>query len=496
MHALLAIQPRAAAVFFAVCLWASSFPSAATVRVRPSDKCTTVIVGKNATFDGSVLLAHNEDWGEYPVALRWTPRETHAVGDVIQLHGGQTVPQVAETFAFLSPAATCNGINEFQVMITDNTGSCRKEIVRSPTGIDMDELVAITLQQSRTSREAIETMGRLIDRCGYKSIDGPDGDIFSVADPKEGWWMEVTSSGQWVAQRVPDDAFVIIANQFRISTVDLRDSSRFLACSNLVDYAIGQGWYKPSDGPFQFSRAYSLPGHASARRQWRGNTRLGGKSLDPEDQPLAVVPARKLQPQDLIAFLRDHFEGTEFDLTKGYKTGSPHHTAERGICRMSTDASTVAHLRSWLPPEIGGLLWFSVGTPCSSVYVPLYLGVTDFPKPYASIPPKFDRENAFWTFNSLENLVDQYYADQGTVVGASAKKDAARSIDFVAAFWQKVETEAFAMQPAVEKTALELMATDKALARSFLTKYYQMLAWRSFQDAQELTDHLRTLHDR
>jgi dipeptidase len=455
------------------------------------DKCTTVIVGKNATADGSVLLGHNEDWGEYLMPLRWNPREKHKPGETLKLRDGQFIPQVEETYAFIWPAAECNGINELQVALADDTGSCRKELFQNERGIDLAEFVRLALQRSRTAKEAVLIMGGLIEKYGYRSHNGLDGDIVSIADPNEGWWMEVTIGGLWVAQRVPDDSFVVLANRFRIAEVDLKDSSRFLACPNLIDYARQKGWYDPAQGPFYFYRAYGTAEDArsayNTRREWRGNWLLSGNKFREEENPLTVLPGKKLTPREIMALLRDHYEGTEYDLTNRYEKGSPHHTTERTICRMATDATTVAHLRGWLPPEIGGLLWLSVGTPCSSVYVPYYLGVLDFPKPYGFLSDTYDQENAFWVFNSLENLVDRYYADKG-----ESGKDEMRAIDFVSGHWKKFEEDEFAMQGAVEKTALELYQKDKSLVRTFLTAHSSALGLRAFVDAQTLGDTLRT----
>jgi dipeptidase len=401
------------------------------------DRCTTVIIGKNATADGSVLLGHNEDWGQYLMPLRWNPREKHQPGETLKLRDGQEIPQVAETYAFIWPAADCNGINELQVAIGDDTGSCRKEFFQNERGLDLEEFVRLALQRARTAREAVAIMGGLIEKYGYRSHNGLDGDIVAIADPNEGWWMEVVIGGLWVAQRVPDDSFVVLANRFRIGEVDLKDSSRFLASPGLIDYAKQKGWYDPTQGPFNFERAYGADDGRKAyntRREWRGNELLSGQKFKQEENPLAVVPGKKLTPRDIMALLRDHYEGTEYDLTQGYEKGSPHHTSERTICRMATDATTVAHLRGWLPPEIGGVLWLSVGTPCSSVYVPYYLGVPDFPEPYAFISEAYDRKNAFWVFNSLENLVDYFYADKG-----KAGSEGPRAIDYVAAFWNNFE---------------------------------------------------------
>jgi dipeptidase len=482
-------------VFLAVIFFSRNIQTGAPAANGTRDKCTTVIVGKAATVDGSVLLGHNEDWGGSFMPLRWNPREKHKPGETLKLKDGQVIPQVEETYAFIWPAADCNGINEFQVAMADDTGSCRKELFQNERGLDLEEFVRLALQRSRTAKEAVLIIGALVEKYGYRSHNGLDGDICSIADPNEGWWMEVTIGGLWVAQRVPDNSFVVLANRFRIGEIDLKDPSRFLACPSLIDYAKQKGWYDPAQGPFNFERTYGTIEDArstyNTRREWRGNWLLSGQKYQQEVNPLTVVPGKKLNPRDIMALLRDHYEGTEYDLTKGYEKGSPHHTTERTICRMTTDATTVAHLRGWLPPEIGGLLWLSAGTPCSSVYVPYYLGVLAFPKPYTFFAETYDRDNAFWVFDSLENLVDRYYAEKRKFSDAEM-----RAIDYVAGFWKKYEDDEFAVQAAVEKTALELYQKDKSLARSFLNTYSNALSLRAFAEAQTLADTLRTSYYR
>jgi dipeptidase len=470
-------------------------PESSRISESSPFRCTSVIVGKNATVDGSVLLGHNEDWGEYLMPLSWNPREKHPAGETFKLKDGQVIPQVEETSAFIWPAAECNGINEHQVALVDNTGFCRKELFQNDRGVDLEELVTLAFQRSRSAREAVLLMGGLIEKCGYRSHNGEDGDLFGIADPNEGWWMEVTIGGIWVARRVPDDAFIVLTNRFRIGEVDLSDPSRFLASSNLIDFAVQKGWYDPAQGPFNFSRAYGAPEAArsvyNSRREWRGNCLLSGRTFEETENPLLVTASRKLSPRDIMTVFRDHYEGTQYDLTNGYEKGSPHRTAERTICRLATDATTVAQLRSWLPPEIGGVLWLSAGTPCSSVYLPFYLGVLSFPKPFSFLSVGYSRDNAYWVFNSLENLVDTYYGVKRKVGAAEV-----RAIDYVAGFWKAFEEDEFAMQDAIEKTALDLYKKDKALARSFLTTYSSGLGLRAFSDALELSDTLRTKYYR
>jgi dipeptidase len=456
-------------------------------------QCTSIIVGKKATADASVLLGHNEDWGNILKPLCYVPREKHDPGDIFQLKDGQKIPQIEETYAFIWPAAECNGINEHQVAIADDTGSCRKELFQNERGLDLEEFVKLALQRSKTAREAVENMGKLIEKYGYRSYNGKWGDIFSIADAHEGWWMEVAIGGLWVAQRVPDDGFVVLANRFRIGAIDLKDNSRYLCAENLISYATERGWYDAEKGPFNFSQIYGelRKGREfyNSRREWRGNCLLAGQKFSEETNPLIVTAAKKITPQDIMHVFRDHYEGTQYDLTEGYTKGSPHHTSERVICTIYTDASTVAQLRDWLPPEIGGVLWLAVGTPCSSVYIPYYLACHGFPQPYSFVTKGYDGNNAFWIFNSLENLVDRYYAKK-------MKKGVGelRAIDYVSGCWNEFEEKEFALQEAVEKTALELYKKDKSLARSFLSMYSNSLAIQAYTKALNLGDELRSTY--
>ncbi len=137
-----------------------------------------------------------------------------------------------------------------------------------------------------------------------------------------------------------------------------------------------------------------------------------------------------------------------------------------------------------------------MGTPCSSVYTPVYVGVADFPPAYAAVTGSYDPGNAYWVFNALENLVDRNYRERGAFIGGGTREGTEPVIAQVAGRWRRLEDEAFAMQPAVEATAAELLRKDEALAKAFLAAYTRMLAQRSFDDARSLADELRTRFER
>lgn len=454
-------------------------------------KCTSIIVGKDATTDGSVLLGHNEDWGTVKRALRVVPGEKYEPGDVLKLSSGQKIPQVKETYSYILPGENANGINKHQVVIADNTGSCRKELYitgKDKKGIELDEFVQLGLQRSRTAREAVEIMGKLIEKYGYQSYSGKYGDICMIADPREAWWMEIAIGGLWAAQRVPDDSAVVLANRFRIGRINLEDKKNFLACKNLIDYAIKKNWYNPTEGDFHFSQVYGtseeIEEDYNSLREWRGNCILAGNDFSEETSPLTFRPEKKVTPQDIMRTYRDHYEGTWYD--HGNKNKSPHDKPEYTICCMDTDISMIAQLRSWLPPEIGGLLWLDTGAPCSGVYMPFYLGCKDFPLPYTFESSAYDKKNAFWVFKAMHDLVDRSY---GKKIELQEKE--VRAIDYVSNIWKDFETREFAEQEKVEKKALELYNKDKSSVQDFLTSYSHNLALKAYEKASQMNQILK-----
>jgi dipeptidase len=205
-----------------------------------------------------------------------------------------------------------------------------------------------------------------------------------------------------------------------------------------------------------------------------------------------------MKVQDVAAILRSHLEGTEFDVTQDYQLGSPHTMRSKAarICGSTTQEGAVYQLRSWLPREIGCIVWRSLAAPCSSVLTPWYLGMSAMPdrffKPgdiedewdinkhfdYPSERFEFDPDFAFDVFNALENLVDLHYK---------------RAIEMVRSEWDPFESQQFEMQGFIEKTALELYEKNKQLAKNFLTDYSLSRANLALDKAQKIVNKLKTL---
>ncbi|MDE5635462.1 MAG: C69 family dipeptidase, partial [Muribaculaceae bacterium] len=220
--------------------------------------CTSLIAGKGATADGSVMITYAADSHNLYGELYSQPAADHPKGAMRQVidwdtqrHLGE-IPEVAHTYA------TIGNMNEHGLAIAESTWGGRPELEGSGL-IDYGSLIYITLQRARTAREAIMVMTDLVDRYGYSS----SGESFSIADPDEVWIMELIGKGKdnpgavWVARRVPADCIAGHANHSRIHTFPLDDKRECIYSPDVIDFARRKGYFSGKDKEFSFSRAYA-----------------------------------------------------------------------------------------------------------------------------------------------------------------------------------------------------------------------------------------------
>ncbi len=443
--------------------------------------CFAVVVGKDASADGAVLVGHNEqNSGRRFLNLRKVPRMKHKDGETVPLLGGAKVLQVKESYGFLwceNPGCTFGDscINEWGVAVVSNQCSGRKggAAGRVTKGGISYMLRRLIVERARTAREGIEVADELISQVGY-----PAWRTLIIADPNEAWLFSMVRGRHWAAQRVSDDQVVLLPNIYLIGEVRLEDQDNFLASAGLVEHAVKQGWYDRAGGkPFSFCEAYAAPRRRRMdSRQWRGQCLVTGKHIEtgPDRQlPFSVKPAGKMGVGDVITILRYHGAG--------------------GLCSSGTQEAAVFQLRGNVPPDIGCVYWRTSGEPCTSVLTPWYVGITETPREYyraadlaenltllhhfSQSPEKFkpDKKHAWWVFKKLQ---DQVNGDRGKRLGVVRK------------VWDGVEAKLFAEQAAVEKKAAELYLTDKPAARAYLTKYCSKVALDAVGKARELAKQL------
>jgi dipeptidase len=251
--------------------------------------CTSIMVGKEASTDGSVMTSHTCDSHRTSSAIVIVPHKNNGKGDELLLtkrseddsgpmeRYGRVptgrIPQVKETYGYLAPAYAA--MNEYQVAIGESTFGGREELKSEAGLIDCETLTRLMLERTTTAREAIRVGGELIERYGWND----EGEALTITDPEEVWLMEIVGPGKdvvgavWAAQRIPDDHVSVIANAARIGQIDLDDENYFMASANVFDVAKGLGFWDPESGaPFSFFEVYNPDGRhsfASTRREWR-----------------------------------------------------------------------------------------------------------------------------------------------------------------------------------------------------------------------------------
>jgi dipeptidase len=469
--------------------------------------CTSIIIGKNATKDGAVILAANDDWPGYPSHLLRVPGKRHKPGETFTTIRGGSIPQVARTYAYISASCVYDtgtrkneswlfGMNENQVAVSMNgvydCRTCFQNLDASGNLLECDDLSLLVLERAKTARQAVEMLGKLIDEYGFNnsSIWGAEGTAtIAIADPHEGWWFEPVPGGQWVARGVPDNMASFRPNHYGIQEVILNDRNNFVLSEDLVSFATAQGWYDPAQGePFNFSKAYSIAEWGSETepgnnlRIWRMASLFSGQEQDP-NRIVYEVPAQYITVQDAMVVLRDTLEGTEYDPRNKPEAGPYRNPFSEGygstISRSGTVVSLVAHLRSWLPNEIGGLMWVAFDTPTTSVYTPWYAGIFETPKAYQiGQALVYDVEAAWWNFQELGNLCYRRY-------NQAALQD-------VIPEWKEFESKLFADQETIEASAHALYnKRNPQRVMKFLNDYCNAIGIESVSKARVLANKLK-----
>lgn len=421
----------------------------------PGDRgkaCTTVIVGKGASADGSVLMAHEEDYAPNDaMKIVHHPRQQHAPGEVIHF-AFEDVPQVPLTYAYtademydperlgMPPASFMNGINEWGVAADSNCIDAQEPILpeENDMGLGWPEIGQLIMERATTAREAIELAGSLVDEYTFNGFEVSSCKhlAFLISDPDEGWVIEVTRR-HWVAQRVPDDGAVYYANECKIG------ADYDMASSDLINYAVAQGWYDPASGPFSFKDVYCGPflgQEWNVKRQERAEFLVKPK--------LGAVTV-----QDLMATMRDHYEGTA-DYATPYTGGYDGPTVVP-ICNSSNHASQVYHLRNWLPREIGPVMFITAASPDMSIYNPIYAGYADqTPVEWRTATNSFAPDSAWWHFEYIQRTVASHHPLPDAEFYAA-------NFPHIRASFDRIEQQQFREMGQLEKTAAQFIAKGK-----------------------------------
>lgn len=470
---------------------------------------TNIIVGKNASADGSTFCTYTADSYYLYGDLSFYPSATYSKYTQTKIFGWDThryqgmIEQTGETYAVLG------NINEHQVCITESTFGGRKELIDTTGVLDYGNLIYVTLQRAKTAKEALLVMTELVEEYGYCS----SGETFSIADPNEIWIMEMIGKGPdikgavWVALKLPDDCISAHSNHSRITTFPLNDRANCLYSKDVISFAREKGYFDGKNKDFSFSDAYD-PMSFNARRfcdarVWsiyksvcketeKGIDYILGKN--DERLPLWVKPDQKVSLLQLKNLQRDHFENSPLSMANDpgaepfkaefrYEPRIWEYEGQKYFNETPTAGpknafSFVAQMRSWLPSKIGGVLWFGVDDANFTVYIPIYCGTTEVPACFRrgnGSLLRFSWDAAYWVFNWVSNMAYakyQYLAPD--IKNAQAE------------FEQKLEDNL----QVVEEAAQSLYKKSPEYAMRFLTEYSQNQANLMMQQWKALGEHL------
>ena len=482
---------------------------AALNAVTAAMACTSLIAGKKATADGSVIVTYNADAYVLYGELYHTEAADHKKGEMLKVYEWDTneyrgeIEQVEHTYA------TVGNINEHQLCIVESTWDNRKELQDTTAIIDYGSLIYITLQRARTAREAIGVMTSLVEKYGYYS----GGESFTIADPNEVWIMEMVSKGMkekgavWVAIRIPDDCIAAHANQSRIHHIPFDDKDNCLYSPDVVSFARKMGYCEGKDNDFSFSKAYAQSDYLSYRgcdgRVWAYYNRFSSGmdkylpfviEAQGETLPLYVKPDKQLSVRDIQNMMRDHYDNTPMDMRKEpgrgswdspvryapltWKVDSVEYMHERPIATQQTGFTLVAQLRSWLPDAIGGVLWFGVDDSSLSVYNPIYCCLDKVPECFRKGNGDmlhFSWTSAFWLNNWVANQVYARYS----LLYPDVKR-----------VQTEIEDGYEANQPLIEAQALRLYEDNPAKAVRLLSDYSNLSAEHATARYKKLGEYL------
>ncbi|MBO4542739.1 MAG: C69 family dipeptidase [Bacteroidales bacterium] len=429
--------------------------------------CTNFLVTKGASTDGSTFISYAADSHTLYGELYYRKAATYPAGTMFTVYDWDSgkklgeIPQVAKTYSVVG------NMNECQLAIGETTYGGLEDLYKPNGIIDYGSLIYLTLQRASNAREAIKTMAELLSTYGYAS----EGESFSIADPNEVWVMDLIGKGEkinnkkwtkgavWVARRVPDGYICAHANQARITTFPMeKQSKNSISSKNLkrifekdidvvyaydvVEFARMKGLYSGKDEDFSFCETYNPLTFGGARgceaRVYAFFHRAADNMQQYEDyamghnlknrMPLWVKPSKKISVLDMMSFMRDHYEGTAMDMTKdlgagpykcpyrwrpmGWEIDGKTYVHERATSTQQTGFSFIAQCRSWLPNKVGGILWFGVDDTYSTVYCPMYCGITQIPLYFQEGNGNmvtYSPTSAFWLFNQVANFVYSRY---------------------------------------------------------------------------------------
>lgn len=472
--------------------------------------CTTLLVGKNASYDGSTMIARNEDSGSGSYAPKRRelvlPKDQPKKYRSVLSHVEIPLPKNPMRYTSMRNATDeegiwgAAGVNAVNVSMTATetiTTNPRvqgadpmvrfipasEEVKEKAGGIGEEDFVTIILPYIHSAREGAERLGSLLETYGTYEMNG-----IAFSDVNEIWWLETIGGHHWIAKRVPDDQYVVMPNQLGIDSFDLKDAEtekkEYMCSSDLRAFITENhlsllpedifnprevfGSHDDSDHIYNTPRAWFIERTLNPRTfGWDGED--AGYRPEDDDLPWGLVPERKLTVEDVKYVLSAHYQGTPFD-PYGRESGQNGRYRAIGINR--NNFLSLTQIRPYLPEEYRAVEWIAMSSNVFNAFVPQYANVDSVPEYLSNTSKEVSTENFYWTNRIIAALADAAF--RTTQI-------------HIERYQNKVASEAYRILLETEKALRKKPLSGKKLT-AFLEKANQEIVDNTKKETQSTLD--------
>lgn len=451
--------------------------------MTPYSACTSILIGKAASVDGSVMIGRNEDsrpaWPKHFIVH---PATVTKQASFESTDNGFKMPLPETAYKYTATPEWTDkyglfeedGINQYGVAMsaTESTYANDRVLAADPLvkdGIGEEAMITVTLPYIKTAREGVKRLGTIVAHYGTSESNG-----ILFADRTEAWYFETGSGHYWVAQRIPDDSYAVVANQMAIQTIDFDDPKNFMWHPHIQEF-VQEHALNPQRQGFNFREIFGtnnqMDAYYNLPRVWYGQKMFNPnteQATNSHTMPFIRQAEKLLSVEDAKDFLSSHFQETPYN---PIGAGSLEERKKfRPVSLATTQESHILQLRQYSQPELSGIHWLAMGVAAQSVYVPFYAGITETPADYHRGLGTYSSDSAYWVFKQTGVLVDPHYkqfGDQLNQVQKELNQQFTRSV---------IETDQKA-QPlnGIELTTLLTQASMKN-AELALKKYRELSA--------------------
>ena len=458
------------------------------VAKMPSE-CTSILVGRKMTDDGSMIVARSEDWDTLHAKNLEIFADTDEGPEKFEAKDSPfrcELPRKAFGYSALSPHHLHShwgsaGFNTAGVGMsaTETIFSNAKALQADPlvdTGVAENSIYNIVLPYIGTAREGVARVGKLIEQHG-----SAEGFAIGFVDAQEVWYIENAGGHRWLACRIPDDKYFVTGNQSRFRTYDPQDKDNYMASEDLIEFAIANGLYDPKDGAFDFHKAYArdeqLDTTYNYPRVWGLQAMLSPQIQNDVTRntfPVFAEANHKLSLEDMRRAFRFHYNGTEHD---PYLHSNPKEKY-RPVSIFRTTQTHILQVRPDLPKAIGRVNYMAMGMAALGVFLPLYQGITSYPEAYTKGTNRSSNDSAYWKFRKVQTLGMVNFNRFAPII-----QDA----------YAKFEKETAQRQKEMEKQYLQIYRSQPIRAQELIQQFSDKMLLDALGMADSLTEELFTL---